>query len=49
MGYNARADNVVSVLVALEDVLTDQGYGVPTGAGVAAARASLRQAPAIPA
>jgi (S)-ureidoglycine-glyoxylate aminotransferase len=41
MGYNARPDNVLLLLGALEDVLTAEGYGVPPRAGVEAARAAL--------
>jgi (S)-ureidoglycine-glyoxylate aminotransferase len=43
MGYNARIENALTVLAALESVLTSQKFGVPAGAGVDAARASIRQ------
>jgi aspartate aminotransferase-like enzyme len=39
MGYNARLENALLVLSALEDVLDGQGHRVERGAGVAAARA----------
>ncbi|HVB35553.1 MAG TPA: alanine--glyoxylate aminotransferase family protein [Patescibacteria group bacterium] len=37
MGYTSRQRNVLLLLAALEKALTDQGYRVPAGAGVAAA------------
>lgn len=40
MGYNARLENGLLVLGALESVLGTQGYGVEPGVGVAAARAA---------
>jgi (S)-ureidoglycine-glyoxylate aminotransferase len=43
MGYNARIENALTVLAALESVLTSQRFGVPPGAGVEAARAYARQ------
>jgi len=49
MGYNARLENALTVLTALESVLTAQGFAVPAGAGVEAARAQARQAAAVPA
>jgi (S)-ureidoglycine-glyoxylate aminotransferase len=49
MGYNARPENAVTVLSALENVLTHQGFGVPAGAGVAAARSAASRAAIIPA
>src|SRR5688572_10827808 len=39
MGYNARIENALTVLAALETVLTSRGFAVPPGAGVEAARA----------
>jgi (S)-ureidoglycine-glyoxylate aminotransferase len=44
MGYNARPDNVLVLLGALEDVLAAQGFRVPPRAGVQAARAALAAA-----
>jgi (S)-ureidoglycine-glyoxylate aminotransferase len=44
MGYNARLENALTVLAALETVLTSRSFGVPAGAGVEAARAHARQA-----
>src|SRR4051794_5022903 len=44
MGYNARIENALTVLSALEHVLTAHGFGVPHWAGVEAARAYARQA-----
>jgi (S)-ureidoglycine-glyoxylate aminotransferase len=43
MGYNARVENALTVLSALEHVLTSHGFGVPHWAGVEAARAYARQ------
>lgn len=37
MGHTSQRSNVLLLLAALEKVLTDQGYRVPAGAGVAAA------------
>jgi aspartate aminotransferase-like enzyme len=48
MGYNARPENAYTVLGALERVLSSQGYRVPPGVGVEAARA-FAVAPAVPA
>jgi len=45
MGYNARIENALTVLAALESVLASQKYGLPAGAGVEAARAYARQRP----
>ena len=39
MGYNARLENALTVLAALETVLASRGFAVPPGAGVEAARA----------
>lgn len=39
MGYTARASNVLLLLGALEQLLTEQGYKFDPGAGVAAANA----------
>ena len=47
MGYNARVENALTVLAALESVLASRGFAVPPGAGVEAARAHARQAAAI--
>jgi (S)-ureidoglycine-glyoxylate aminotransferase len=44
MGYNARLENALTVLAALETVLTSRSFGVPAGAGVEAARAHAHQA-----
>ncbi len=44
MGYSSQNTNVLLFLAALEKALLDQGYGVPAGAGVAAAIGSYRQA-----
>ena len=43
MGHNSTASNVFTFLSALENALTDQGYEVPAGAGVAAAQRSVRE------
>ena len=48
MGYNARSENALTVLGALERVLTSQGHRVAPGVGVEAARA-FAVAPAVPA
>jgi len=37
MGYSSQKNNVLLFLAALEKTLTDQGFPVPAGAGVAAA------------
>ena len=42
MGYNARKDAVLVTLASLEEVLRAYGVGVPSGGGVAAARAVYR-------
>jgi (S)-ureidoglycine-glyoxylate aminotransferase len=44
MGYNARVENALTVLAALESVLAHQGFALPAGAGVETARAYARQA-----
>ena len=51
MGYNARYENAIRVLAALEQVLAARGFRLPTGAGVAAARAAAaaQDASALPA
>ncbi len=49
MGYNARLENAVTVLAALESVLAHSGFGMPAGAGVAAARAAAIRAATTPA
>jgi aspartate aminotransferase-like enzyme len=41
MGHNARANNVLLLLAALEQCLEAQGYPVSPGAGVAAAYKAL--------
>ena len=43
MGYSSQRQNVLLFLAALEKVLLDQGFRVPTGAGVGAAVQSYRQ------
>ena len=47
MGYNARVENALKVLAALEDVLHSRGVDLPPRAGVEAARAHARQAAAV--
>ena len=42
MGHNSTAPNVLTALGALEDAMSDQGYEVQAGAGVAAAQRALR-------
>lgn len=51
MGYNARYENAIRVLAALEQVLAARGFRLPVGAGVEAARgaAAAHAAPALPA
>jgi (S)-ureidoglycine-glyoxylate aminotransferase len=44
MGYNARTENALTVLAALESVLAAQGLRVPARGGVEAARAFARRA-----
>jgi (S)-ureidoglycine---glyoxylate transaminase len=44
MGYNARQDAVLTTLAGLETVLAAEGFGLPRGAGVDAAREVYRQA-----
>ena len=44
MGYNARQDAVLITLGALEAVLAAEGFRLPRGAGVDAARAVYREA-----
>ena len=46
MGYNARKDAVLVTLAALETVLAAEGFRLPRGAGVDAAREVYRSAPA---
>lgn len=41
MGYNARADAVLTTLSALEQVLRHRGHAMPEGGGVDAAAAAL--------
>jgi aspartate aminotransferase-like enzyme len=43
MGYSSQRQNVLLFLAAFEKVLLDQGFGVPSGAGVGAAVQSYRQ------
>ncbi|WNF38082.1 alanine--glyoxylate aminotransferase family protein [Bacillaceae bacterium IKA-2] len=42
MGYNATQTNVTQFLAALEDILTEQGYQCPPGAGLKAANVMIR-------
>ncbi len=44
MGYNARQDAVLTTLAALEAVLAAEGFKLPRGAGIDAAREVYRQA-----
>jgi (S)-ureidoglycine-glyoxylate aminotransferase len=44
MGYNARQDAVLTTLAGLETVLAAEGFKLPRGAGVDAAREIYRQA-----
>ena len=46
MGYNARLENALKILAALESVLHDRGVDIPPRAGVEAARAHARRAAA---
>jgi (S)-ureidoglycine-glyoxylate aminotransferase len=48
MGYNARVENAIKVLAALESVLHSRGVAIPPRAGVEAARAHARPAAALP-
>jgi len=43
MGYSSQRNNVLLFLAAFEKVLLDQGYRLPSGAGVGAAIQSYRQ------
>jgi len=43
MGYGSTAENVLLVLAALEKQLTDEGFSLKKGAGVAAASELLKQ------
>jgi alanine-glyoxylate transaminase / serine-glyoxylate transaminase / serine-pyruvate transaminase len=43
MGYSCQRNNVLLFLAALEKVLLDQGFRLPSGAGVGAAVQSYRQ------
>ena len=43
MGYSSQRQNVLLFLAAFEKVLLDQGFRVPSGAGVGAAVQSYRQ------
>jgi (S)-ureidoglycine---glyoxylate transaminase len=47
MGYNARLENAIKVLAALESVLHSRGFDTPPRAGVQAARAYVQQTAAI--
>lgn len=47
MGYNARLENAIRVLGALEEVLAARGFSVPPGAGVEAARAAVQAQEAV--
>ena len=42
MGYNARLENAIRVLAALEQVLSVRGFPLPVGAGVEAAQAAAQ-------
>jgi alanine-glyoxylate transaminase / serine-glyoxylate transaminase / serine-pyruvate transaminase len=44
MGYSSQKQNVLLLLAALEKVLLDQGFRVPSGAGVGAAVRSYHEA-----
>ena len=44
MGYNARKDAVLVTLGALEAVLAAEGFKLPRGAAVDAARAAYKTA-----
>jgi (S)-ureidoglycine---glyoxylate transaminase len=46
MGYNARLENAIKVLAALESVLHSRGFDTPPRAGVQAARAYVQHATA---
>ena len=46
MGYNARLENAIKVLAALESVLHSRGFDTLPRAGVQAARAYVQQADA---
>lgn len=46
MGYNARVENAIIALGALEGVLADSGLEAPPGVGVEAARAFVEGAEA---
>ena len=43
MGHNSTVSNVFTFLSGLENALTDQGFEVAAGAGVAAAQRSVRE------
>jgi aspartate aminotransferase-like enzyme len=45
MGHSATMTNVLTLLSALETVLTDAGHSVTTGAGVAAATEAYGRVP----
>ncbi len=47
MGYNSQRKSVLLFLAALEKVLLDQGFRVPSGAGVGAAVQSYMQSQAV--
>lgn len=47
MGYSCQRSNVLTFLAALEKVLLDQGFRVPTGAGVGAAVRAYSQAESV--
>jgi alanine-glyoxylate transaminase / serine-glyoxylate transaminase / serine-pyruvate transaminase len=49
MGYSAQRNNVLLLLAAMEKVLLEQGFRVPSGAGVGAAVQTYLQAHAVPA
>ena len=47
MGYSSQKNNVLLFLAAFEKVLGDQGFRVPSGAGVGAAVHSYSEAGAV--
>jgi len=46
MGYGARANNVLLLLSALEQLLAEQNHKFPRGASIAAANELYRTSPA---
>ena len=43
MGHNATNSNVLTFLSALEEGLSEQGFEMAAGAGVAAAQRTIRE------